>query len=339
MNCSMPKKRIITIDPKSSKPKYKQIIDSVYDGIEQKNLKIGDKVPSINQICADFKLSRDTVMLAFNSLKEKGILLSRPGKGYYIDSLEIYNDEKIFVLFDELNAFKEDLYNSLINKLKGKASVDVFFHHFNYKVYKNLITESIGNYTSYIIMPATFDNTSQLIAKIPKEKVFILDRLKPDLSAYPVVYQDFELDFYDALVEGMPFLKKYRKLIFVNPGGKEPEERMIGFKRFCIENNFQCDVVRSLGGIKPSIYEAYFLISDHDLVELVKIAKYYKMKLGKKFGIVSFNDTMLKEVVSGGITTISTDFVEMGSTLAKMVLSRSNEQIRNKSSIIIRNSL
>ncbi len=335
----MIKQSVIYIDPKSSKPKYKQIIDSVYDGIERKSLLKGDKVPSINQICSDYKLSRDTVMLAFNSLKEKGILLSRPGKGYYIDSVDIYHSEKIFVLFDELNAFKEDLYNSLMSKLKGKASVDVFFHHFNYKVFKNLINESIGNYTSYIIMPATFDNASQLISKIPKEKVFILDRLKSDLKKYPVVYQDFELDFYDALVEGLPFLEKYRKLIFVNSGAKEPVERKNGFERFCIENNFEFDVVKSLTGIKPSIWEAYFLTSDHDLVQLVKTAKYYKMKLGKKFGIVSFNDTMLKEVVAGGITTISTDFEEMGKTLANMVLTRDNRKIRNSSRIIIRNSL
>ena len=335
----MARRRVIFIDPKSSKPKYKQIIDSVYDGIERKALKKGDKVPSINQICSDFNLSRDTVMLAFNTLKEKGILMARPGKGYYIDSVEIHTDEKVFVLFDELNAFKEDLYNSLMDNLKGKASVEVFFHHFNYKVFKNLISESIGNYTSYIIMPATFDNTSHLISKIPRDKVFILDRFKSDLSNYPVIYQDFEMDFYDAMVEGIDYLKKYRKLIFVNPGGKEPVERKKGFERFCIENNFQYEVVKSLTGIKPSIYEAYFLISDDDLVELVKIAKYYKMKLGKKFGIVSFNDTMLKEVVSGGITTISTDFKEMGKTLANMVLNRSKEQIRNNSRIIIRNSL
>lgn len=335
----MAKRRIIHIDPKSSTPKYKQIIESVYNGIERKNLKKGDKVPSINQICSEHKLSRDTVMLAFNTLKEKGILMSRPGKGYYIDSLEIYNEEKIFVLFDELNAFKEDLYNSLMSKLKGKASVEVFFHHFNYKVFKNLINESIGNYTSYIIMPATFDNTSHLISKIPKEKVFILDRLKDDLKDYPVVFQNFEQDFYDALIEGIPFLEKYRKLIFVNPGGKEPIERIAGFERFCVEHNFKFDVVKSLSGIKPSIYEAYFLISDHDLVELVKIAKYYRMSLGEKFGIVSFNDTMLKEVVAGGITTISTDFKEMGKTLANMVLDRDRSQIRNSSRMIIRNSL
>jgi DNA-binding transcriptional regulator YhcF (GntR family) len=332
-------RRIIFIDTKSSSPKYRQIIDSVYKAIERRLLKKGDKIPSINQICSDFKLSRDTVMVAFNELKAKGNLMSQPGKGYYIANTDIHHEERIFVLFDELNAFKEDLYNSLMSALKGKANVEVYFHHFNYKVFKNLIAESIGKYTSYIIMPAAFENTQHLLNKIPKDKVFILDRLKPDLVRYPVVFQDFKLDFYNALSEGISYLRKYRKLVFVNPGGKEPVERSIAFEQFCVENNFEYEVVKSLAGIRPSLYEAYFLISDRDLVQLVKIAKRYKLKLGKKFGIVSFNDTMLKEVVAGGITTISTDFVEMGRTLAEMVLERNGKQIRNPSKLIVRNSL
>jgi DNA-binding transcriptional regulator YhcF (GntR family) len=332
-------KRIIQIDSKSSLPKYRQIISSVLLAIEKKALKKGDKVPSINQICSDFSLSRDTVMLAFNELKAKGILYSQPGKGYYVVTTEIQPEENIFVLFDELNSFKEDLYNSLITNLKGKAIVDIYFHHFNFKVFKNLIAESIGHYTSYIIMPATFDNTSLLISKIPKEKVFILDRLKSDLKMYPVLYQDFENDFCDALNEGLELLKKYRKLIFVNAGGKEPVERVKGFERFCNSNGISFQVVKSLDGLRPELYEAYFITSDRDLVEMVKLAKDYNYKLGKKFGIVSFNDTMLKEVVADGITTISTDFVEMGKTLADMVLSRKNIQVRNPSRLIVRNSL
>ena len=87
------------------------------------------------------------------------------------------------------------------------------------------------------------------------------------------------------------------------------------------------------------MYEAYFTISDRDLVEVIKLAKKYKYKLGKRFGIVSFNDTTLKEVVAGGITTISTDFSEMGRTLAQMVLSKKGGQIRNPSHLIVRSSL
>ena len=331
--------RIIKINTKSSHPKYRQIIESVCNAIENGRLKKGDKIPSINQICAEYGLSRDTVMLAFNNLKSKGILISQPGKGYYISATETDREEKIFILFDELNAFKEDLFNALVGSLNGKASVELFFHHFNYKMFKNLILESIGHFTSYVVMPATFDNTNHLISKLPADKVFIVDRFKNDLKDYPVVYQDFELDFYDALKEGSQLLKKYRKLVFVHPGGKEPDERVKGFNRFCREYHFEYQVIKSVDGMRPGLYEAWFVISDRDLVQLVKMAKEYKYKLGKKFGIVSFNDTMLKEVVAGGITTISTDFNEMGKTLGNMLLNHNREKIRNPSKLIVRNSL
>jgi biotin operon repressor len=311
----------------------------VCNAIENGRLKKGDKIPSINQICAEYGLSRDTVMLAFNNLKSKGILISQPGKGYYISATETDREEKIFILFDELNAFKEDLFNALVGSLNGKASVELFFHHFNYKMFKNLILESIGHFTSYVVMPATFDNTNHLISKLPADKVFIVDRFKNDLKDYPVVYQDFELDFYDALKEGSQLLKKYRKLVFVHPGGKEPDERVKGFNRFCREYHFEYQVIKSVDGMRPGLYEAWFVISDRDLVQLVKMAKEYKYKLGKKFGIVSFNDTMLKEVVADGITTISTDFNEMGKTLGNMLLNHNREKIRNPSKLIVRNSL
>ncbi len=329
----------IQIDDSLGIPKYRQIINSVYRSILSGKLKHGDKIPSLNQICAEYDLSRDTVMVAFNELKAKGVINSIPGKGYYISSTEVNIDERIFVLFDELNAFKEDLYTSFLNSLDIKSNVDIYFHHFNYQVYKDLISESVGKYTSYVIMPATFDYTADLLSSLPKDNVYILDRMKEDLVDYPVVYQDFESDVYNALVEGEELVKKYDKLIMVFPGGKEPEGRMTGFERFCKERGIECEILRSLIGREIQKGEAYFVPSDRNLVRLVKMADQKKFSLGKDFGIVSFNDTMLKEVVAGGITTISTDFELMGSTLAKMIIEKRNEQISNPSKLIRRNSL
>ena len=51
-----------------------------------KKLRKGDQLPSINSIRNDNNLSRDTVMLAFNKLKERGIVEAIPGKGYFIKS-------------------------------------------------------------------------------------------------------------------------------------------------------------------------------------------------------------------------------------------------------------
>jgi DNA-binding transcriptional regulator YhcF (GntR family) len=329
----------IQINDSLTVPKYRQIINSIYKGISIGELKLGDKIPSLNQICGEFDLSRDTVLVAFNELKTKGIIKSIPGKGCYINSIEINLDQKIFVLFDEMNAFKEDLYTSFLNSLGSKDIVDIYFHHFNYQVFKDLISESVGKYTAYVIMPATFDYSADIVGKLPKDKVIILDRLKEDLPDYPVVYQDFEQDVYDSLIDGLDLLQKYSKLIMIFPGGKEPEGRIFGFERFCTERGFNSEIIRNVTSKEMKNGEAYFVPSDRSLVRLVKMAEDKNMKLGTDVGIVSFNDTVLKEVVAGGITTISTDFQLMGQTLARLIHGRSSEKIRNHSSLIRRKSL
>jgi len=332
-------KRFIAIDLKSATPKYRQIIESVIHALRNGTLHKGQKMPSVNRICSEQNVSRDTVMLAFKELKAKGIIISQPGKGYYIISDEIPYERKVFVIFDEMDSCREAVYNSLYDVLKGRADLDVFFHHYNYKLFSNLIIKSIGYYTSYIIMPVNFNNICSLLSKLPKDNVYIMDHLKSDLNDFPAVYQDFEQDFYDALHEGTGLLKKYRKLVFVQPALKEPAERIKGFERFCRENNFNYQIIKNIDGARPGLYEAWFLTQDSDLVQMVKIAGEYKYKLGKKFGIVSFNDSVLKEAVAGGVTTISTDFREMGRTLGEMLLFKENGKVRNPSKLIVRNSL
>ena len=332
-------KRIFNIDPKSAVPKYRQIIQSVLIAIEKKTLKKGDKIPSINQLCSAFNVSRDTVMFAFDELKAMNILHSQSGKGYYIITNEVKTSENIFVLFDEMNGSREDLYNSLLKQFDVNATVKIHFHHFDQKAFRNLIQENTGLFTSYIISATNLDSCSLAVAKLPREKVYFIDQLKSDLKSYNAVFQDFENDFYDALVQGADLIRKYRKLIFVNPRGIEPIEREKAFKRFCVEFGMNGEIVKSIAGIRPEMYEAYFLPSDGDLVEMLKLAKYCNLKPGKKFGIVSFNDTLLKEVVAGGITTISTNFDEMGKTLADMILNRKTGQFKNPSGLIVRNSL
>ncbi|MCE1199578.1 MAG: substrate-binding domain-containing protein, partial [Marinilabiliales bacterium] len=208
-----------------------------------------------------------------------------------------------------------------------------------YAVYKDLITNAAGKYGAYIIMPATFENSLELIRRLPAEKVYILDRLKPDLADYPVIYQDFEQDVYDGMMAGKELFLKYQKLIMVFPGGKEPEERVTGFLRFCQDWGFEREIIRSLDRRTVRQGEAYLVVSDRNLVKIVQQADAAKLTLGHDIGLVSFNDTMLKEVVGSGITTLSTDFVRMGHDLAEMIGSQRKAHVRNPSRLIIRKSL
>lgn len=335
----MKKTDIIAINTHSPISKYRQIIVSVEEAIEKGMLKTGDQLPSINAICNQWNLSRDTVVSAYTELKTRGIVSSAPGKGFYIESTRIELTRNIFVLFDEFNAFKEDLYNSFLQSLGKGANVDIYFHHFNRKLFDHLIKEASGHYTSYVIMPARFKDTMPLLKTLTGQ-IVILDQLPKDCAGlFPAVYQDFENDTYQALKSGRSLLKKYDTLIMVHPGGKEPKGQYLGFLRYCHETATRNQLLENLENRNIQKGEAYLVIWDRDLVWLTKEVQKKKLKAGEEIGIISYNDTALKEVVGNGITTISTDFHQMGKQLADIIYENGQQQIKNPSSLIIRNSL
>ena len=68
--------KLITVDNHSGVPKYKQIIASIEEAIAVKRLQRGDKLPSVNKVSLEFSISRDTVLLAYEELKKRGIVFS-----------------------------------------------------------------------------------------------------------------------------------------------------------------------------------------------------------------------------------------------------------------------
>lgn len=320
---------IYKIDKNSTFPKYRQLVDIIIKGIELKIFHKGDKIPSLNEICKLNGISRDTVMAAFNELKTRGIIISRPGKGYFINNTQININQRIFVLFDEMNSFKEDMYNSFLKTLDPNTDVDIYFHHFNFQTFTDLIEKASGQYTAYVIMPATFQNTAGIIKKLPNDKVYILDRKKKEIENYPTIYQDFKNDVFEALKQHHDLIKKYDHLYMIHSNGKEPEERLKGLKMFADFSGIKSTVIESVNETSIQKSSCYLVASDRTLVELIKIAKAKKLKLGSDIGIISFNDTVLKEVVAGGISTISTDFTMMGKTLAHTIKNKAKVSVRN----------
>ncbi|NJB82020.1 GntR family transcriptional regulator [Wenyingzhuangia aestuarii] len=327
------------VERKLGVPKYKQIITSVEEAIAGKVLRKGDKLPSISKIQNENKVSRDTVLTAFNELKTRGIIQSIAGKGYYVLSEHIEVGKKVFVLFDELNAFKEDLYNSLLKYLEVNTEVDIYFHHFNNEVFSKLIFDSIGNYSSYVIMPANLKNTQQVIEKLPKEKVYILDQMHPELKEYSGIYQNFEKDIYLNLKKGIESIKKYDKMVLLFSKKIQPSGMLKGYESFCKDFNIKYEVVDSIEDRVLEKGEVYVIPDDRNLIRIVKKVKEQGLLLSENIGIISYNDTLLKEIVEGGITTISTDFNDMGKRLAQMLNNKEQVQIENPNHLIIRESL
>jgi len=94
---------MININKESKMPKYQQIVNITLEKIKDDILKKGDILPSLNCIAREFSVSKDTVVKAYNKLKEMNIIDSTHGKSFYIKNEYIDYDKKIFVFFDVLN--------------------------------------------------------------------------------------------------------------------------------------------------------------------------------------------------------------------------------------------
>lgn len=331
--------RLINIDKTSSLPKYKQIVFSIEVAIAEKRLKREDKLPSVNKVSLEFSISRDTVLLAYDELKKRGIIYAILGKGYYVKSVEFSFEQRIFLLFDELNIFKEDIYNAFIEKIDNKAQIDIFFHNFNIDMFRKLVNEANGNYSKYIVMPTNLVGAATIIKSLPKNDVYILDQTNSELADYPSVHQNFIKDMYESLLIGKCSIEKYSKMVLIFPGLKEPIGMVEGFLKFCNEFSLANEIITSFENRKIGHGDIFIIPSDRHLVDVIEQSKMQQLVIGKDFGIISYNDTPLKKVVENGITTISTNFSKMGSILAEMILENKKEQIENESSLVVRNSL
>lgn len=159
------------IDTKLITPVYKQIIQNVLDGIDQKKITIGTKMPSIHKIREEFGLAPGTIIRAYEELRKMGILSSHQGKGYYISSIDLNQKIKVFLLFDRMNAYKEVLYDSILQNLNPEIELDVFFHHYDIKRFEKLIRENLTKFNLFAIMPHFNKDVSKILAKIPEHKL------------------------------------------------------------------------------------------------------------------------------------------------------------------------
>lgn len=333
------------IQENSRIPKYQQLIDNIIADIEEGILKYGDKLPSINETSEDLYLSRDTVERAYKKLRDLGVIVAVRGKGYYITSVESLEKLKILLIFNKLSNYKKIVYQSFVETLGEKATVHIHIHHYEAAIFNNILMENLGKYHFYVIIPHFTDNgseTLELINKIPKERLVLLDKnLEQIHGDYISVYQDFQNDIYEALTQGVDLLKKYKKLVFILPEdpGKKKLNIQLGFKKFCGANKLEYAVIENDEFVEVQKGEVYISTEESDLVSNIKFARKKHLKIGKDIGIVSFNDTPLKEVLENGISVISTNFVRMGSLAAELILEKRRLKVRNEFSFIRRNSL
>lgn len=76
----------IRLDENLGVPMYRQLYESIRQGICSGNISVGEKLPSIRRMSDELGVSRTTVEQAYQQLCVEGYLSSRPQSGYFVEA-------------------------------------------------------------------------------------------------------------------------------------------------------------------------------------------------------------------------------------------------------------
>lgn len=321
--------------------KHEHLVHGVIDAIEEGSLVIGDQLPSINNMVEEIGYARKTIFKAYEELKDRGLIESRQLKGYFVISQETNITKRMALLLFAFQSYQEEFYNTFREEMGKRFQIDVFFHHNNLTIFETILSNIRGKYGMYVIAPIQNQKVIPLLQSIEPKKLLLIDRYLDLGKSFSYISQEFEEAIYTSLVQLLPDIKKYNKLIlyFNEESEHSPIAIRRAFEKFLKKYDMKGDVKKkySLGSAKKG--NLYFILSDTILWRVLRDCVQKNYTIGKDIGILSQDDNVAKEIVYGGITTISTDFKEMAKKAAIHLKNENSTQLIIPSKLIKRNSL
>jgi DNA-binding transcriptional regulator YhcF (GntR family) len=325
-----------TVDENSNLLKFQQLVNSIVDSISRNQLKEGEMLPSVNQIMKECQLSRDTIFKAYAELKRRGVVESVPNRGYFVTKI----NTKVFLFLDTFKAYKEVLYGSFLKQLPKNISVDLHFHHYNIGIFEKIIIESLGKYNKYVVMNFDSPKIPEIIKKIPREQLLVIDWKIHSSVDNSFVYQNFGEPVYSCLEQNISKISTYKEFTFFYPPFTyHPKIAIEYFEKFCTDYKIKHNVVYESENFKIKKGGLYFLVSDRTLANFLDQCEEKNLEPGHDVGVISYNDTPMKKYVKNGISVISTNFELMGQKAAEFVKTGIPVQFEVPTTLKIRSSL
>lgn len=308
--------------------------------IEKGLLPSGSCLPSISVSCQKFKVARKTVVKAYNLLKSKGYIESRPRLGYFVISTKPNLKMKLLLLIHSFDPQFKMLFGEFVKILDAYYDIELYFHHYNIQLFEMIVSQNINRYDIFVLSSFDHRKIPSIVAQIPKEKVFIISRNDRLENLYSSVTQDFYNGTFNSLKAGVQLIKKYDSLNLCCSERKGHSKTLNqGFEKFCKEYNITSSFLDSLTDLEIRKGSVYLVMDDLDLVRLLKASKIRGWEIGSDIGIISYNETPLKEVIRDGITVISCSFIDMAAEMANKIRNRVHTNTIIPIELIIRNSL
>lgn len=338
----------IHIDHSSNIPLYKQVIQEIKAHITNKSLKEGDILPSMNQLCENLQVSKETVKKAYDILRSESYIDSAHGKGFFVKKQK-KQATKILILFDKLSTYKKELFQAFSKEMPPKTEYTIRLFNQDIDLFEKFILDNLGQFDYYVITPhlplnKTIQNrVINVLKKIPNRQLVILDRNLEDLPGnYISVYQDFENDVTQGLEQAKESIKLYSKInVLLMQGSLYGKLVQEGIKKFTDEHRIPASFYDKKIPEYIQAGESYVILSgqlEDELIKIAQQAKKQKLKIGKDIGVLSYNESALNEIILNGLSVLSTNFEQMGAEAAKLIQEDKAKKIKCDFRFIKRNS-
>jgi DNA-binding transcriptional regulator YhcF (GntR family) len=220
---------IIALKEVNTLTKHEQLVNGIINTIDAKALVKGDRLLSINNMVDEVGFARKTIVKAYEDLKSRGLVESKNFKGYYILNSNTKVKLKVALLLYAFHSFQEDFYNTFRKELEKKYHIDVFFHHNNLDIFKNIVNSISGKYGKYVIAPIQAPEVIKILKTFLPEKLLIIDRHVKMPKEYSNICQEFENSTYNNLVNLLPAIQQYEKFCLTASDGLTTALHELGY--------------------------------------------------------------------------------------------------------------
>lgn len=333
----------ISINNYSVIPKYVQLANAIISAINNDLLHAGSVLPTINELSSKVGIARDTVEKGYKVLKERKVILSKKGLGYFVADSEVY-ELRIAIFLNKLSPHKKEVYDAFIKELNGQAEIDLFVYNSDIYYLRHILRSQFKPYDYYVVFPHFVDYVDvapEVLSLLPQDKVILLGKNIVGMrDNFATIYENYEADIYFALQKGLQALSKYKCIKLVFPEHSDyPKSIIKGFYKFCQDFSFDFALVEDMELESVIKGVCYVVLADDDLVHLLDLTQENGYELGVDVGVISYNETPLKRHLYNGITTISTDFVLMGRMAAECIKNKRGRRVAVPFHATIRNSI
>jgi GntR family transcriptional regulator len=108
----------IRIDNASGRAVYQQIVDQVKRDIALGRLLKDEKLPTVRQLAQQLAINPNTIAKAYRQLEQEGIIVTRPGTGAFVASLDsqLSRAVKKKVVSEELERIAVEAFHMQIDR-------------------------------------------------------------------------------------------------------------------------------------------------------------------------------------------------------------------------------